>query len=250
MIESSDLMDFDDEIDIMQQSGDIEGVAALKAERAIRKEQELSYININILQLLYFILGAAIRSALGAIKTQMKKQKLENDLIKAVFNCLTNCTLESFESAEYQHLPYQLILDRQKKKEALLCPSCPIFTVFVELESKVLEPLFTNTSALAALSTDFITYINLRIDCEGFYARVDDILYDALKNLSDLSLKESDKVKIVETVREKLFKYYINTATKDLIKFIMRTLNNDKAISRLSFRARTLLESIKNDTSD
>jgi hypothetical protein len=145
------------------------------------------------------------------------------------------------EGAKFQNLPYELIESRQRNDGAMLCASDRIYKIFMSLEKHVLDPLFTNTSVMISLEKDFLIYVNLRTETAGYYDMVDDVLYKALESLN---LSSENKTALVETIRLKLFNYYMKTATKDLIAFIMRTLDNDKAMSRLSFRASTLLESI------
>lgn len=74
---------------------------------------------------------------------------------------------------------------------------------------------------------------------------VDKLLFHVLNKLQIIYLDESTITNIVETVRMKFFDYYLKAATKDMLKLVMKTLNINKAESRLSFRAHTLLQSIK-----
>jgi hypothetical protein len=138
-----------------------------------------------------------------------------------------------------------LIESRQRKTGALFLPSSDIFKIIVNLEDNVLKPFLGTTRAIASLGSDLITYVKLRVESGGFYFAVDKLLFHALNKMKSISLTESIIDTIVDTVRMKLFDYYLKAATKDMLKLVMKTLNINKAESRLSFRAHTLLESIK-----
>lgn len=200
-----------------------------------------SSIDIHMSSVLFYILGAAIRSALGTLQTLLIK--LEIDLFsERIFSCITNCLTVTRESAAFQHLPFHLVETRERINGTLLYPSCAMYSIIESLEILVLEPFFSTTSVVVCMGADFLTYVNLYIESEGYYDQVDKILLMALSEIVEI---KDHMYEIAETIRLKLFDYYIKTATKDLINFIMRTLNNNKAVSRLSFRATTLLDSIK-----
>jgi hypothetical protein len=201
-----------------------------------------SYRDTHVKELIFFILGAAVRAALGVLFVLLKKYKLEGKL-SIVHESLALYLLVTKDDAITQELPHQQIELREKKSGALLRASGPLFSIFAEMEGKLLDPMLTNARAIAAFGNYFITYIGYRADSLGFYDKVDEILHEALDKLDFLSTEIKDE--IVETLRLKLFTYYFKSATKDLLLFIIRSLNNDKAISKLSFRAYTLLELVK-----
>jgi hypothetical protein len=201
-----------------------------------------SYRDTHVNELIFFISGAALRAALGVLYVKLKKYELEGK-VAIVYESLASFLFVTKEDATTQELPHQQIELREKISGALLRASGPLFSIFAEMEVNLLEPLLTNARAIAAFGNYFITYIECRADSLGYCEKVDEILHEALHNIEFLSSEMKDE--IVESLRLKLFTYYLKSATKDLLLFIIRSLNNDKAISKLSFRAYTLLELVK-----
>lgn len=228
------------ELDVQDDSGDEEDISKMNE----KSEEINSFVSTSVLKILYYVLGAAIRSALGTIRTLVTTLKL-GELLEPILDCITNCLCINVDDAKHQNLPYHLVESRQRKIGALILPSCNIFNIIMDLEQYILKPLLGTTKAIASLGSDFITYVKLRVEAEGFYSMVDKLLYNAFEKSKIISLEECVISEFIHTVRLKLFDYYMKAATKDMLKFIMKTLNYNKAESRLSFRAHTLLESIK-----
>jgi hypothetical protein len=227
------------DLDIQNDSEDEDDISNMK-----KRIEENSYVDTSILKILYYILGAAIRSALGILRTLLKKLGYD-DLLEEILQCITNALSITLDDSKHQNLPYHLIESRQTKIGALILPSCGIFKIIIDLEENLLKPLLGTTRAIASLGSDLITYVKLRVEAEGFFFAVDKLLFHVLNKLQIIYLDESTITNIVETVRMKFFDYYLKAATKDMLKLVMKTLNINKAESRLSFRAHTLLQSIK-----
>jgi hypothetical protein len=166
--------------------------------------EEPSYVDTSILNILYFILGAAIRSALGILRTLLKKLGYDH-LLEEILQCITNALSITLDDSKHQNLPYQLIESRQSKIGALILPSCNIFKIIMNLEENLLKPLLGTTRAITSLGSDLITYVKLRVESEGFFFAVDKLLFHAINKLQIISLNESIISTIVETVRMKFY---------------------------------------------
>jgi hypothetical protein len=108
-----------------------------------------SYRDTHVNELIFYILGAALRAALGVLIVLLQTLKLEHK-ISIVYKSFASCLLVTKDDATTQELPHQQIELKEKKSGALLRASGPLFNIFAEMEAKLLETMLTNARAIAA----------------------------------------------------------------------------------------------------
>jgi hypothetical protein len=197
-----------------------------------------SHIHDSVANILYYISGFCLRKAMSLFAYVDK-----NSEEFKIHDILVNTFTLKLDSSECKSLPIEIVSERQRSCNKLICPVSAIFNIVYGLECSIIEPFMKNYTLLASVGGEFYDIIILAIKSSQYYKEFTDIIDKAL---TVHSFKNSDvKASVVKNIVEKFFNVFCHVITTDSIKFINTKLNTaHNHLSKLSFRMLVYLNKI------
>ena len=215
------------------------------SEENMEDDSKKKEINKHMLEINYFISGAAFRHLLG---TLIHKNLSADDIKRILEHLLTSFTLTKQEALHLQ-LPCAEIDRREISEGSLLRVNSGIFSAVESLELEVLKPIYSDMSLAAVLGNKFLTYAHHEALGHQSYTDLSNSFLDCLEGIKfDVQKGKSGVVcvgELADQLATKFFNYFLGSCDNDwtrLMKRNIKELNNP--LARLSFRDQVMTDTV------
>jgi len=216
----------------------------------LRHAQEIQgspSITEGSLNIIYFIVGAAVESTFALAEEYLSNapgydEKMKADLMEKLYSGLVY--ENGAEEAKSNDLPYKLVEKRSRKN--LLYPVLAIFNIFLSMEQQVLGPLLMNSRFLACLGNFFPVYVERELQARGFPEALIAEIEIAL-DFTPNDTHDGDEINYFPRIlAEKMFRYYCGSTLNDFVRHIGRALKHDQDFQKsVSFRQLLLTKKLE-----